>query len=85
MVRHHINRSRRSLEVVVPYLKSFKDGEQFLVVDTVVEFEGRKGAGVESDGVDFIVHRGDHGEDGGKGIVRCVHFNYEQRTGNSVR
>ena len=69
MVPHHINWSWRSLEVVVPYLKSFENGKQFLVVDIVVEFGGCKGAGVESNGVDFIVRRGYHGEDGSKGIV----------------
>ena len=69
MVHHHVNRSQRSLKLVVPYLKSLKNGEQFLVVDIVVEFGGHKGAGVESNGVDFIVHRGYHGENGGEGIV----------------
>ena len=39
---------------MTPYLKSFENGEQFLVVDIIVEFGGRKGAGVESNGVDFI-------------------------------
>ena len=52
----------------MPYLKSFKNGEQSLVMDIIVEFRGRKGAGVESNGVDFIVRRGYHGEDGGEGV-----------------
>ena len=43
---------------MTPYLKSFKNGKQFLVVDIVVEFGGHKGVGVESTGVDFIVRRG---------------------------
>ena len=38
MVRHHVNRSWRSLEVVAPYLKGFENGEQFFVMDIVVEF-----------------------------------------------
>ena len=54
MVHHHVNWSWRSLEVVAPYLKSFKNGEQFLVMDIVVEFGGRKGVGVESNGVDIL-------------------------------
>ena len=53
----------------MPYLKSFKNGKQFLVVDIVVEFGGCKGVGVESNGVDFIVHWGYCGENGGEGIV----------------
>ena len=58
MVHHHVNRSQRSLEVVAPYLKSFENGKQFLVMDIVVGFRGCKGVGVESNGVDFIVHWG---------------------------
>ena len=69
MVHHHINRSWRSLKVVAPYLKSFENGEQFLVVDIVVEFGRRKGVGVESNGVDFIVRRRYCGENGGEGVV----------------
>ena len=69
MVHHHVNWNLRSLEVVTPYLKSFENGKQFLVVDIVVEFGQCEGAGMESNRVDFIVHRGYHGEDGGKGVV----------------
>ena len=69
VVHHHVNWSWRSLEVVMPYLKSFENGEEFLVVDIIVEFRGHKCAGVESNGVDFIVRRRYHGEDGGEGVV----------------
>ena len=84
MVCHHINQSWRSLKVVAPYLKSFEDGEQFLVVDIIVEFGGHKGAGVESDGVDFIVHWGYHGENGSEGVVQRICFDYEWRAWNPV-
>ena len=40
--------------------------------------------GVESNGVDFIVCWGYRGEDGSKGIVQHIHFNYEQRTWDPV-
>ena len=53
----------------MPYLKSFENGKQFFVVDIIVEFGGHKGAGMESNRVDFIVHKGYHVEDGSKGIV----------------
>ena len=85
MVRHHVNQSRRSLEVVAPYLKSFENGKQFFVVDIIVEFRGHKGAGVESNGVDFIVRQRYHGKNGGEGVVQCVHFDYERRAWNPVR
>ena len=54
---------------MIPYLKGFENGKQFLVMDIGVEFRGRKGVGVESNGVDFIVHWRYHREDGGEGIV----------------
>ena len=68
----------------MPYLKSSENGEQFLVVDIIVEFGGHKGVGVESNGVDFIVHQGYHGEDGSEGIVQRIRFDYEQRARNPV-
>ena len=69
MVHHHINWSQRSLKVVLPNLKGFENGEQFFVMDIIVEFWGCQGVGMESNGVNFIVHQRDHGEDGGKGVV----------------
>ena len=84
MVHYHINWSCRFLKVVTPYLKSFENGKQFFVMDIIVEFGGCKGVGMESNRVDFIVHWGYHGENGSKGVVQCVHFNYEQRAWNPV-
>ena len=66
----------------MPSLKGFENGKQFLVMDIVVEFWQCKGVGMESNVVDFIVHWGDCGEDGGKGVVQHIHFNYEQRARN---
>ena len=53
-------------------------------MDIVVEFRGCKGVGVESNGVDFIVHWRYHGEDGSKGVVQHIHFDYEWRACNPV-
>ena len=44
----HVDWSQRSLKVVLPNLKGFKSGKQFFVMDIVVEFGGREGAGMES-------------------------------------
>ena len=85
MVHHHINRSQRSLKVVASCFKSFENGKQFLVMDIIVEFGGHKGAGVESNGVDFIVRQRYCGENGGEGIVQHVCFDYEWRAWNPVR
>ena len=85
MVRHHVDRSWRSFEIVSPNFKSFEDGEQFLIVDVVVEFGGCKRAGVEGNGVDFIVRRGYGGENRGEGVVLCVRFDDERRAWNPMR
>ena len=69
MVHHHIYQSQRSLEVVSPNIKGFENGKQFLVMDIIVVFRWSEGAGVEGNGVDFIVHQRDCGEDGSKGIA----------------
>ena len=53
-------------------------------MDIIVEFGGRKGVGVESNGVDFIVRQRYRGENGGEGIVRRVHSDYEWRAWNPV-
>ena len=39
---------------MLPYLKGFENGEQFLVMDIVVEFGQGKGAGMEGNGVDSL-------------------------------
>ena len=69
MVHHYINWRLRSLKVVLPNLKGLENGKQFVVMDIIVEFRGCEGAGMESNGVDFIVHQRDCGEDGSEGIV----------------
>ena len=48
VVSHNINWSQSSFKVMLPSLESFVDGEEFLVIDVVVELSGGEGAGVES-------------------------------------
>jgi hypothetical protein len=56
--------------------EGLKDCEQFLVVNVVVEFHRIKGAGMESDGVNFTVG-GVNGEDGGESIVQGIHLDHD--------
>ena len=53
-------------------------------MDFIVEFGQGEGVGVESNGVDFIVHWGNCGEDGGEGIVQCICFDNEQSAQNPM-
>jgi hypothetical protein len=67
----------------MPVLEGLKNCEKFLVVSVVVEFCGSKGAGMESDGVNFAV-RGVNGEDSGEGIVRGVCLDHDLGVGHPM-
>src|SRR5882724_5735023 len=65
----------RDLEVVAPLSEGLEYGEQFLVVDLVVELFWLHAAGVECDRVDVTIVRGDLGDDRCDRIVRSVSLN----------
>src|SRR5882724_1311388 len=65
----------RALEVVAPLSEGLKYGEQFFVVDLVVEFRWLHAAGVECDRVDVAIVGGDLGDDRSDCIVRSVSLN----------
>src|SRR5882724_1060800 len=65
----------RALEVVAPLSEGLEYGEQFLVVDLVVELCWLHAAGVECDRVDVAIVGGDLGDDRSDCIVRSVSFN----------
>jgi hypothetical protein len=50
VVRDHVDRVVRGLEVMSPRLEGFEDGEQFLVVGVVVELGTQEGTTVERTG-----------------------------------
>ena len=79
VVGDDVDRRRSSLKVVAPSLESFKNCQEFLIVDVVVEFGGGKRPGVESDRMNFV---GDNdGKDGTEGVVRGVSFNDDLSVG----
>ena len=64
MVCDNIDWGRSSFEVMAPGLERFEDGQEFLVMHIVVEFQGREGSRMKSYRVDLIVQRVDSREDG---------------------
>src|SRR5882724_11281783 len=65
----------RALQVVAPLSEGLKYGEQFLVIDLVVELCWLHAAGVECDWVDVAIVGGDLGDDCSDCIVRSVSLN----------
>jgi len=55
VIGNDVYRKGGTVQIVAPDAESFKDGEEFLVVNIVVELRGIEGAGVEGDWVDFSV------------------------------
>ena len=55
VVGDDVDGGARTVKVVAPDAERFKDGEEFLVMDIVVELRRVERAGVESDRVYFTV------------------------------
>jgi hypothetical protein len=83
VISDHIHRSSTAFQVLTPVFEGLKNREKFLVVSVVVEFRGIKGAGMESDGVNFAVG-GVNGEDGGESIVQGVCLNHDLGVGHPM-
>src|SRR5882724_8599901 len=66
----------RALEVVAPLLEGLEYGEQFLVVDLVVELRWLHAVGVECNWVDVAIVGRDLGDDRSNCIVRSVSLNH---------
>jgi hypothetical protein len=68
VIGDHIHQSSAAFQVLMPVFEGLKNHEKFLIMSVIVEFHRIKGAGMESDGVNFTVG-GVNGEDGSKGVV----------------
>src|SRR5215467_10612812 len=76
VVRDNVDRERSTFKVMSPDTEGLEDGQKFLVMSVIVSLGGVKGAGVESNRVDFTVFR-DHGENGHESIVGGISFDNE--------
>ena len=69
MVHDNIDRSWRSFEVVSPTLEHFKNGEEFFVVNIVIQLCGGESPGVKSNQMNLVVGRSDCRKNGTEGII----------------
>ena len=69
MICYHVDWGWRSLKVMTPDFECLENGEQFLVMDIVVEFRQGKSPRVKGDWVDFTISQRYSRKDGSKGIV----------------
>ena len=68
MIHNNINRIGLIFQIVLPNLKSFKDGEQFLVMCVVIQLHCSESVGVKNNQMNFIIFI-NNGEDCSKNIV----------------
>ena len=68
----------------MPDFECLKNGEQFFVVDIIVELGWGKGLRVKSNQMYFTVGQRYGGKDGSKGIVQGIRFNNKWRAWNPV-
>ena len=83
MIRDHVNQSTGTFKEVSPDTESLKYCEQFFVMGVIIEFQGTKGAGTESHGVDFTRISLD-GEDGTQSIIGGIGFYDDRFIGDPV-
>ena len=83
MIRNNINGIGQTFQIVLPNLKGFKDGKQFLVMCIVVQLCHSKSARVKSNWVNFIIFI-NNGEDCSKNIVQSISFHNELSIGNPI-
>ena len=84
MICHHVNQGQRSLKVMMPYFECFENGEQFFVMDIVVELRWGKSLRVKGNWMDFTIGWKYGGKDGSEGIVQGIYFNDKWRAWNTV-
>ena len=83
MVGNDIDWRRGTFEVVAPGAESFVDGEEFLVVDIVVQLRRSERTGMERDRVDAVLEV--YREDGFEGVVGSVGLNDDRNVRNPLR
>ena len=69
MVHDNIDWSWRPFQVVSPTLERFEDGEEFFVVNVVVQLCGGESPGVKSDRMNLVVGRGDCRKNGTESVI----------------
>ena len=83
MIRNNVDRIDQTFQIVLPNLKSFEDGKQFLVMCVIVQLCCSKSARVKDNWMNFIIFV-NNGENCSKSIVRGISFHNELSIGNPM-
>lgn len=83
VVSDNANWNHRAFEIMVPGVEGFKDGQQFLVMDIVVEFRSSESVGVEHHWANLAIWAG-NGENAGDSVVGGISLDDDQSTWNPM-
>ena len=84
VVNDDIDWPRRAFVVVAPGLESFKDHEQFFVMDIIIQPWGVEGLRVKGNWIDGIFYWGDSRQNSSKHIVQGIGFDNQRGLGDLV-
>ena len=84
MIGDDLNGFRSTFKVVSPISESFVDGEEFLVVNVVVEFSSGQSSGVERYRMKLRAIVGVSGQNSGDSVVGGISLNNERKTRNEA-
>jgi len=73
MIHNNIDGIGQTFQIVLPNLKSFKDGKQFLVICVVVQLHYSESVRVKGHQMNFIIFV-NNGEDCRKSVVQSINF-----------
>ena len=83
IIHNNVDGIGQTFQVVLPNLKSFEDGKQFLVICVVIQLHYSKSAGVKGNWVNFIIFV-NNGKDYSESIVQDISFHDELSIGNPM-
>ncbi|KAI6156661.1 hypothetical protein BKA82DRAFT_162480, partial [Pisolithus tinctorius] len=74
MVSHHVSRSGRAFQVMLPVAEGLENCQQLLIMSVIVELRSSECVGVKGNWAEFTIGAGNR-EDTCNGIVRCIGLN----------
>jgi len=83
MIHNNVNGIGKTFQIVLPNLKSFEDGKQFLVIYVIVQLCCSESTRVKGNRMNFIIFI-NNGEDCSESIVRGISFHNELSIGNPM-
>ena len=83
VIYNNVNEKGQTLEIVASDFESFKNGQEFFVIDIMIQLHGDESPGVKDNWVNFIIFI-HNGKDGNKNIFRDICFYNKLSIGDLV-